>query len=119
MSPGPLPQAKSGGRLPDRWIRQRARKCCPWRLWFSRFGTKPRELRLASPGSIRHGRTQAPPCAVVNALHSSLVPDRLAPMAAAEGIAVTGVTGGLGGRVARRAGERGVGQRLVARDPGR
>jgi len=34
-------------------------------------------------------------------------------------IAVTGVTGGLGGRVARRLAERGVGQRLVVRDPGR
>ena len=34
-------------------------------------------------------------------------------------VAVTGVTGGLGGRVARRLAERGVGQRLVARDPGR
>ena len=34
-------------------------------------------------------------------------------------IAVTGVTGGLGGRVARRLAERGVRQRLVARDPGR
>ena len=35
------------------------------------------------------------------------------------GVVVTGVTGGLGGRVARRLAERGVGQRLVARDPGR
>jgi NAD(P)H dehydrogenase (quinone) len=35
------------------------------------------------------------------------------------GIAVTGVTGGLGGRVARRLAERGVDQRLVVRDPGR
>src|SRR5918994_4174776 len=34
-------------------------------------------------------------------------------------IAVTGVTGGLGGRVARRLAERGVRQRVVARDPGR
>jgi NAD(P)H dehydrogenase (quinone) len=34
-------------------------------------------------------------------------------------IAVTGVTGGLGGRVARRLAERGVAQRLVVRDPGR
>src|SRR4029453_3585325 len=34
-------------------------------------------------------------------------------------IAVTGVTGGLGGRVARRLAERGVRQRLVVRDPGR
>jgi NAD(P)H dehydrogenase (quinone) len=34
-------------------------------------------------------------------------------------VVVTGVTGGLGGRVARRLAERGVGQRLVARDPGR
>jgi NAD(P)H dehydrogenase (quinone) len=34
-------------------------------------------------------------------------------------IATTGVTGGLGGRVARRLAERGIGQRLVARDPGR
>ena len=34
-------------------------------------------------------------------------------------IAVTGATGGLGGRVARRLAERGVGQRLVVRDPGR
>jgi uncharacterized protein YbjT (DUF2867 family) len=34
-------------------------------------------------------------------------------------IVVTGVTGGLGGRVARRLAERGVAQRLVARDPGR
>jgi NAD(P)H dehydrogenase (quinone) len=35
------------------------------------------------------------------------------------GVVVTGVTGGLGGRVARRLAARGVGQRLVARDPGR
>jgi NAD(P)H dehydrogenase (quinone) len=34
-------------------------------------------------------------------------------------IAVTGVTGGLGGRVARRLAGRGVRQRLVVRDPGR
>jgi NAD(P)H dehydrogenase (quinone) len=34
-------------------------------------------------------------------------------------VVVTGVTGGLGGRVARRLAVRGVGQRLVARDPGR
>ena len=34
-------------------------------------------------------------------------------------IAVTGATGGLGGRVARRLAERGVGQRLVVRDLGR
>jgi NAD(P)H dehydrogenase (quinone) len=34
-------------------------------------------------------------------------------------IAVTGVTGGLGGRVARRLADRGVRQRLVVRDPGR
>jgi uncharacterized protein YbjT (DUF2867 family) len=34
-------------------------------------------------------------------------------------IAVTGVTGGLGGRVARRLASRGVRQRVVARDPGR
>ncbi|MFL6218124.1 MAG: SDR family oxidoreductase [Actinomycetes bacterium] len=34
-------------------------------------------------------------------------------------VVVTGVTGGLGGRVARRLAEREVGQRLVARDPGR
>lgn len=34
-------------------------------------------------------------------------------------VVVTGVTGGLGGRVARRLAERGVGQRLVARNPGR
>src|ERR671913_1081196 len=35
------------------------------------------------------------------------------------GVVVTGVTGGLGGRVARRLAERGVRQRLVVRDPGR
>src|SRR5215207_11775896 len=40
-------------------------------------------------------------------------------MSTAELIAVTGVTGGLGGRVARRLAERGVAQRLVVRDPGR
>ncbi|HWD48050.1 MAG TPA: SDR family oxidoreductase [Actinomycetota bacterium] len=40
-------------------------------------------------------------------------------MSTAETIAVTGVTGGLGGRVARRLAERGVAQRLVVRDPGR
>jgi NAD(P)H dehydrogenase (quinone) len=40
-------------------------------------------------------------------------------MAGADRIAVTGVTGGLGGRVARRLAERGVGQRLVVRNPGR
>ena len=34
-------------------------------------------------------------------------------------IAVTGVTGALGGRVARRLAERGIAQRLVARDPSR
>jgi NAD(P)H dehydrogenase (quinone) len=34
-------------------------------------------------------------------------------------IAVTGVTGGLGGRVARRLAERGAAQRLVVRDPSR
>jgi NAD(P)H dehydrogenase (quinone) len=34
-------------------------------------------------------------------------------------IAVTGVTGGLGGRVARRLAERGAAQRLVVRDPAR
>jgi NAD(P)H dehydrogenase (quinone) len=36
-----------------------------------------------------------------------------------DGYVVTGVTGGLGGRVARRLAERGMGQRLVVRDPGR
>jgi NAD(P)H dehydrogenase (quinone) len=36
-----------------------------------------------------------------------------------DGYVVTGVTGGLGGRVARRLADRGVAQRLVARDPGR
>jgi len=40
-------------------------------------------------------------------------------MAGADLVAVTGVTGGLGGRVARRLAERGVTQRLVVRDPGR
>ena len=40
-------------------------------------------------------------------------------MSGADLIAVTGVTGGLGGRVARRLAEGGVGQRLVVRDPGR
>jgi NAD(P)H dehydrogenase (quinone) len=35
------------------------------------------------------------------------------------GYAVTGATGGLGGRVARRLAERGVAQRLVVRDPAR
>ena len=40
-------------------------------------------------------------------------------MAGSDLIAVTGATGGLGGRVARRLAERGVGQRLVVRDPGR
>ena len=40
-------------------------------------------------------------------------------MSTGELIADTGVTGGLGGRVARRLAERGVAQRLVARDPGR
>ncbi len=40
-------------------------------------------------------------------------------MSGADVIAVTGVTGGLGGRVARRLADRGVGQRLVVRDPGR
>ena len=40
-------------------------------------------------------------------------------MSTAEMIAVTGVTGGLGGRVARRLAQRGVAQRLVVRDPGR
>src|SRR5215212_6695229 len=40
-------------------------------------------------------------------------------MAETDVIAVTGATGGLGGRVARRLAERGVGQRLVVRDPGR
>ena len=34
-------------------------------------------------------------------------------------LAVTGVTGGLGGRVARRLADRGVAQRVVARDPAR
>jgi NAD(P)H dehydrogenase (quinone) len=34
-------------------------------------------------------------------------------------LAVTGVTGGLGGRVARRLADRGVAQRLVVRDPSR
>src|SRR4051812_15092996 len=34
-------------------------------------------------------------------------------------IAVTGATGGIGGRVARRLAERGVPQRLVVRDAGR
>jgi NAD(P)H dehydrogenase (quinone) len=40
-------------------------------------------------------------------------------MSTAATIAVTGATGGLGGRVARRLAGRGVAQRLVARDPGR
>jgi NAD(P)H dehydrogenase (quinone) len=40
-------------------------------------------------------------------------------MSTAGMIAVTGVTGGLGGRVARRLASRGVRQRLVVRDPGR
>jgi NAD(P)H dehydrogenase (quinone) len=40
-------------------------------------------------------------------------------MAAAGPITVTGATGGLGGRVARRLADRGVGQRLVVRDPTR
>jgi uncharacterized protein YbjT (DUF2867 family) len=40
-------------------------------------------------------------------------------MAVDGGVIVTGVTGGLGGRVARRLAERGVRQMLVARDPGR
>ena len=35
------------------------------------------------------------------------------------GYVVTGATGGLGGRVARRLAERGVGQRVVVRDPWR
>ncbi len=35
------------------------------------------------------------------------------------GVVVTGVTGGLGGRVARRLAQRGVRQRLVTRDPAR
>jgi uncharacterized protein YbjT (DUF2867 family) len=40
-------------------------------------------------------------------------------MAGSDLIAVTGATGGLGGRVARRLADRGVRQRLVVRDPGR
>jgi NAD(P)H dehydrogenase (quinone) len=40
-------------------------------------------------------------------------------MAGVGAVAVTGVTGGLGGRVARRLAARGVGQRLVVRDPAR
>jgi NAD(P)H dehydrogenase (quinone) len=40
-------------------------------------------------------------------------------MSADGGVVVTGVTGGLGGRVARRLAARGVRQRVVARDPGR
>jgi NAD(P)H dehydrogenase (quinone) len=40
-------------------------------------------------------------------------------MSGADLIAVTGATGGLGGRVARRLAERGVGQRLVVRNLGR
>jgi len=40
-------------------------------------------------------------------------------MAGADLIAVTGATGGLGGRVARRLAERGLEQRLVVRDPRR
>lgn len=40
-------------------------------------------------------------------------------MADAADIAVTGATGGLGGRVARRLARRGVAQRLVVRDPAR
>jgi NAD(P)H dehydrogenase (quinone) len=40
-------------------------------------------------------------------------------MSTAETIAVTGATGGLGGRVARRLAGRGVAQRLVVRDPAR
>jgi NAD(P)H dehydrogenase (quinone) len=40
-------------------------------------------------------------------------------MSGSDVIAVTGATGGLGGRVARRLADRGVGQRLVVRDPGR
>ncbi len=40
-------------------------------------------------------------------------------MSTGEMIAVTGVTGGLGGRVARRLADRGVAQRLVVRDPAR
>jgi NAD(P)H dehydrogenase (quinone) len=41
------------------------------------------------------------------------------PMSTAGTIAVTGATGGLGGRVARRLAGRGVAQRLVVRDPAR
>ena len=40
-------------------------------------------------------------------------------MSGTERFVVTGATGGLGGRVARRLAERGVGQRLVVRDPSR
>src|SRR5919106_618670 len=40
-------------------------------------------------------------------------------MTDAADIAVTGVSGGLGGRVARRLAERGIPQRMVARDPSR
>jgi NAD(P)H dehydrogenase (quinone) len=40
-------------------------------------------------------------------------------MSGSDLIAVTGATGGLGGRVARRLADRGVRQRLVVRDPGR
>jgi NAD(P)H dehydrogenase (quinone) len=40
-------------------------------------------------------------------------------MTGSDGIAVTGATGGLGGRVARRLADRGVRQRLVVRDRGR
>jgi NAD(P)H dehydrogenase (quinone) len=40
-------------------------------------------------------------------------------MTRAPDIAVTGVTGGLGGRVARRLADRGIPQRMVARDPSR
>jgi NAD(P)H dehydrogenase (quinone) len=40
-------------------------------------------------------------------------------MSTSETIAVTGATGGLGGRVARRLAGRGVAQRLVVRDPAR
>ena len=40
-------------------------------------------------------------------------------MSTTEVIAVTGATGGLGGRVAERLADRGARQRLVVRDPGR
>jgi NAD(P)H dehydrogenase (quinone) len=87
-------------------------------LWTAAGTPRVRPLRFPSGGLGAEGRGTRTPSNGGGHAQAAEREDNLMTTAGG-GYVVTGVTGGLGGRVARRLAERGVRQRVVARDPGR